>query len=268
MDFVGAGNNIVEARKPQIIEIKGVKIGIINVCENESSIATNESPGSNPIDEINNYYDIVQLLSKVDKVIVILHGGVEHYRLPSPKMMKLCHFYADLGVSAIVCHHTHCYSGYEVYHGVPMFYSLGNFFFDRVEKPKQWKSGYFVQLDFSEGTNFKIYPYIQCDTDATVRLMTEEEQESFHADIKNINTIIADEDALEKKYDEWLNKRYRYYISAAQTWAGRYYKAAYRRKLLPAGITKRNAMHLLNYIRCESHHDLLINALNRYLFKK
>lgn len=267
---VGAGENLNEARKPKVIEKNGLKIGFINVCENESSIATDNEPGANPIDEINNYYDICHLKNVVDRIIVIIHGGSEYYHYPTPRMKKRCHFYADLGVSAIVCHHIHCYSGYEVYNGVPIFYSLGNFFFDDTKDMSYlWTTGYFVQLAFSdEKVQFQLFPYVQCREEAKVVLMDNEQKDFFEKDISEINKVIADDVLLEANYEEWLNRRYRHYISTAQTWAGRYYKAAYRRKLLPAGITTRNAMLLLNYIRCESHHDLLIKALYRYLEKK
>lgn len=268
--WVGAGDNLYDARKPGVIEVDSQKIGIVNVCENESSIATVRESGSNPIDEINNYYDISQLKNEVDRIIVIIHGGSEHNRYPTPRMKKRCRFYADIGASAVVCHHIHCYSGYEVYHGVPIFYSLGNFFFDDTKDMSDlWTTGYFVRLTFdNEGVQFQLFPYIQCREEAKVTLMNKEQKSSFEEDIAALNKIIADDEALEKKYDEWLDKRYRHYISMVLTWAGRYYKAAYRRNMLPAGITKRNAILLLNYIRCESHHDLLVNALNKYLFTK
>lgn len=264
--WVGAGMNLKEARIPQIIDADGFKIGIINICENESSIATEKEPGANPIDEICNYYDIIQLKSQVDRIILILHGGVEHYRLPSPRMKKLCHYYADLGVSAIVCHHTHCLSGYEVYHNVPIFYSLGNFFFDRGMRSRQWHTGYFVQLQLNTvNTTFKVYPYIQCEAEPTVKLMGRDELFEFEQTINGLNEIIGDDLLLGEHYQEWLQKRYRYYISATQTWATWWYKGAYRRSLVPSMISRKNAMQLLNYIRCESHHDLLKSALEKFV---
>lgn len=269
--WVGAGKNLKEAREPQIINIRGLKVGILNICENESSIASDVIPGSNPVDEINNYHDIVQLKSSVDKIIVILHGGSEHYHLPTPRIKKLCHFYADLGVSSIVCHHIHCYSGFEIYNNVPIFYSLGNFFFYRKKLSGSvlWTTGYFVQLKFTEKTvDYEIFPYIQCKDEAKVELMDDEQRISFKKNIVNLNRIILDDNLLVDSYDEWLNKRYSYYISAAQTWACRYYKSAFRRKIVPAGISKRNAMLLLNYIRCESHLDLMLKSLNKYIEKK
>jgi hypothetical protein len=38
--------------------------------------------------------------------------------------------FIDVGASAIVCHGSHVCRGIEVYHGAPIFYSLGNFIFE------------------------------------------------------------------------------------------------------------------------------------------
>ena len=267
IDWVGAGSNIKDARIPKIIELFGLRIGIINICENEFSIATNEEAGANPIDEINNYYDICELKKEVDKIIVIIHGGTEHFNLPTPRMVKRCHFYADLGVSAIVCHHTHCYSGYEVYHNVPIFYGLGNFFFDNANnQSRMWVTGYLVQLLFSdERVDFNICPYIHCKENAQVSLMNDEQKKEFEEDIKRINAAIANDQLLNNRYKEWRDKRYKYYMSTVLTWGGKYLKAAYRRGLFPALISNRNAILLLNFIRCESHYDLMKMSLEKYI---
>ena len=54
-------------------------------------------------------------------MFLILHGGIEHYQLPSPRMKKWYRHIIDLGASAIVNHHQHCFSGYELYNGKPIF---------------------------------------------------------------------------------------------------------------------------------------------------
>ena len=267
IEYVGAGMNLQEARVPKVIQVGGYKVGIVNVCENESSIAADCDPGSNPIDEINNYYDICNIKEKADKIIIIIHGGSEHFHYPTPGIKKRCHFYADLGVSAIVCHHTHCYSGYEVYHGVPIFYSLGNFFFDRKKRNSWlWNTGYLVQLRITnDKTDFRIYPYVQCKDEAHVNLMDYEQEQLFSVNIDKINEIIKNDSALQAKYREWLNKRYKDYISRTITWGNKFFEVAYKRNLVPACISKNKAMLLLNYIKCESHCDLMKLSLEKYI---
>ena len=83
---IGAGSCMKTARKPLALGRPGRgEIGIINVCEHESSIASSVDAGANPFDLSNLYYDIRGLKEKTDKVIVIIHGGREHYNLPTPK---------------------------------------------------------------------------------------------------------------------------------------------------------------------------------------
>ena len=88
IDMVGAGNDIVESRKPLIIRSKDVSIGVLNVCEHESSIATITKPGAAPLDFPNLYNDIRELKNLVDFVVLIIHGGREYYQLPTPRMKK------------------------------------------------------------------------------------------------------------------------------------------------------------------------------------
>lgn len=68
---VGAGENIEEAGKPLILSKKDsdFKVGLLNVCEHESSIATFSKAGANPLDLVSLYYDIQQLKEQVDKVV-------------------------------------------------------------------------------------------------------------------------------------------------------------------------------------------------------
>ena len=130
-----------DASKYITLEKDGLKIAIINFCENEWSIAEAGSPGANPMDIIDNASQIKSAKESHDKVIVIVHGGHEYYNLPSPRMQKQYHFYADQGADIFVGHHTHCISGNEVYKGVPIYYSLGNFLFTMNNSNNEWYTG-------------------------------------------------------------------------------------------------------------------------------
>ena len=97
-----------------------MKIAILNFCENEWSIAEDDSPGANPMDIIDNTNHIREAKASHDKVIVIVHGGHEYYNLPSPRMQKQYRFYADQDADIVVGHNTHCISGSEMYKGVEL----------------------------------------------------------------------------------------------------------------------------------------------------
>ena len=64
IQFVGAGVNAEEARKPIIIEKGEYKIGVYACCEKEFSFATETSPGANVFDPLETFDDIISLKTK------------------------------------------------------------------------------------------------------------------------------------------------------------------------------------------------------------
>ena len=189
LDVVGVGKNLQEAERILYVEKAGKKLAIINCCEHEFSIATETTGGANPLNPIRQYYCIQKVKKNADYVLVIVHGGHEHYQLPSPRMQETYRFFVDAGADAVVNHHQHCYSGYEVYNGKPIFYGLGNFCFDWNGTPsKMWTEGYLVEIDFNNCISFKIYPYCQYGNEATIKLL---EKDSFDDTINKLNDIIS-----------------------------------------------------------------------------
>lgn len=267
IETIGGGKNIEEASKARIIEKNGIRLGLINICEHEFSIADNIHGGSNPMDSVENFYQIHNLRPKVDKLLLIIHCGTEQYSLPSPRTKKLCHYYVDLGVDAIVCHHAHRYSGFEVYNNAPIFYGLGNFYFD-IENKKYngWNEGYYVTLQFdNENSSFSLHPYTQCFEKPIVKEMDDVKQTKFYKKIDTLNSIISDDEKLEQNFQKWATDHYRFYLSQTFTTAGRFIKGLYRHQLLPQIATRKQEVQLYNLIICESHRDLLIRALKHFL---
>ncbi len=82
--------------QPFTIEKEGLKIAILNFTENEWSSATKDKGGANPLDIIDNVRQIKTAKANHDKVICVIHGGHEHYNLPSPRMQKQNRFYAKM----------------------------------------------------------------------------------------------------------------------------------------------------------------------------
>lgn len=105
--YAGAGNDLKEASKPFVFEKNGIKIGIYCCAEREFSIATENKAGANPFDPLFSL-DHIRLLKKdVNYVIVLYHGGKEHYRFPSPNLQKTCRRIVDSGADLVVCQHSH-----------------------------------------------------------------------------------------------------------------------------------------------------------------
>ena len=62
-------------------------------------------------------------------IIIMIHGGLEEVSLPEPKRVHDFRKLTSLKPFAIIGHHSHTIQPFEVYNGIPIFYSLGNFFF-------------------------------------------------------------------------------------------------------------------------------------------
>lgn len=263
IDYVGGGKNIEEASRILYKTIKGKTLAIVNFCENEWSIATKTSGGSAPLNAVKNYYQITNAKSQADYVLVIIHGGREHYQLPRPEMKEMYQFFIDVGADAVVNHHQHCFSGYEVYHGKPIFYGLGNFCFDADGSCKSyWQEGYMVRIDFDDVIRFKLLPYIQCDIEPKIILL--KDRESFDKSIEELNAVIADKDSLEKAFKKWIIKYERKgYLGFVEPFvSNRYIAYIWRKGLLPSLWSKKKRMILFNVIRCETHRDILMESLN------
>lgn len=263
---IGGGVTIEEQRSPFVIQNE--KIAIFNYCESESSVG--HPYGSNRLDPITAYYDISNAKAKENFVIVIIHGGHEGYQLPSPRMKSLYHFLVDCGADVIINHHQHCFSGYENYKGSMIFYGLGNFYFDDFSKhgfiPNGWNEGYMVSLDIVDKKliSHEIIPYEQCKgLEPIVRLMNEEENNSFNNRIKELNQIIADDNLVSEHFKMFSDTKVSDVLRNLSPYSNKWLLRLYNRKLLPFNISKNKAAVILNMIRCESLRDVCMSVLSK-----
>ena len=260
---VGAGLDLDEAKKSMMVNIGGCKICIINACEQEFSLSGRAKAGANPLNPIQQYYAIQEeRRSGADRIVVIIHGGHEHFQLPSQRMVETYRFFIDAGANAVVNHHQHCYSGYELYKGKPIFYGLGNFCFDREGcRNGIWNEGYMVTLDLTnEQPLFTIHPYRQGDEKAGVELLP---SDAFDVRLKELNNIIADSKALDEILNEYYAKSADGISNIFEPLRNRYYLAAKRRGWIPSFIGRQRKLSATNYVCCESHRDKLIYWLSK-----
>ena len=261
IDFVGAGKNIAEARSVLYKEQDGIKFGVYNICEQEFSIADEDKSGCAPLNPIQNFYDIKKGKEKCDFLIVIIHGGTEFYTLPTPRMKETYRFLIDIGADAIINHHQHCYSGYEIYNEKPIFYGIGNFIFDNDgTRNKLWEEGYMVELELRKNKpiKFNLIPYTQTINQEPYLQITKDQKE-FNNQIERHNEIINSDTKLKDEFNKLaINKKkvYESYLMPDIPFV----KSLYYRNLIPA-ISQSQRTLLLNLIRCESHRDLLLKIL-------
>lgn len=263
IDAVGVGVNMDEASKCLYKQINGDTLAIINCCEHEFSIATESEAGANPLNPIRQYYAIQEAKKQADYVLVIVHGGHEHFQLPSLRMQETYRFFVDAGADAVVNHHQHCYSGYEVYNGKPIFYGLGNFCFDEDGgRNRTWNEGYMVILSFDKHKiAYEMIPYIQCNEKPSVELL--KDRTSFDKSIENLNAIIKDSRELKKEVDKYYRTTASGMLLMHQPYENRILNKLYRMHLLPSLVSRKKYLMLLNYIKCEAHLDKHVFALKQ-----
>lgn len=262
---VGAGSDSENASVILYLERSQKTVAIINCCEHEFSISSDCMGGANPLNPIQQYYQIKEARRQADYVILIVHGGMETCQLPTPRMKQTYRFFVDAGVDAVINHHQHCYSGYEVYNGKPIFYGLGNFCFDwEGEGHSPWNEGYMVKLVYDEDKcSFELIPYKQCNEEITVSLMVGEEKLRFEKRILELNRILADDALLEVELEEIFSKTEKDYLSIFEPYSGRIPSGLYRRNLLPSMLTKKRMVKLLDFLECESHYDRILYFLKK-----
>ena len=267
LDWVGVGTNINDAQKIFYKNINGYNFAFINICEHEYSIASQFQGGANPLDPLQNFYHIKEAKQESDYVIVIVHGGHEHYQLPSVRIKKTYRFFVDAGADVFVNHHQHCYSGYEIYQGKPIFYGIGNFCFDNPQKCNDiWNEGYMVLLNFDRtNISFELHPYQQCNEIVGVHLLSQERRNFFDNNILELNSIIQNDRLLYDTYMAYVQSRDKSIMSVFEPYNSRILRAIYNRFWLPSFLGNNRLKIISNLIFCESHLDVLRSLLYKKL---
>uniref|UniRef100_UPI0032618D80 CapA family protein n=1 Tax=Clostridium sp. NkU-1 TaxID=1095009 RepID=UPI0032618D80 len=207
--------NILEASKPMILNINHKTIGILSAAENEDELASDYEPGANSLDCFRIAKTIYNDMKTCDVKIIILHGGREFFRYPSPRMKNISKNLIDSGASCILWQHSHCTSGTEYYKDGFISYGQGNFIFNYDIKYNNFFRGYLVQIDidFYNKTSYKIIPYDQHCNSNGIDLMKDENLIKFNTEIEELNSVICDDAALIEKWNNYCIKVCDNYLS-------------------------------------------------------
>lgn len=266
IETVGAGRDLSEAQKVLYKRIGNQTLAIINCCEHEFSVAQRDNAGANPLNPIQQFYSIQEAKHNADFVIVIVHGGHEHFQLPSLRMQETYRFFIESGADAVVNHHQHCFSGYEFYKQKPIVYGVGNFCFDSRYRSSIWNSGYLAVLDFNKNNiNLETIPYIQCDDKPGVFRIKDETD--FNTQIANLNAIIVDKNQLTIKVKQYYESNSNILALMYEPYLNRYFRKLRSLKLIPSFISRRKWLALLNMTECEAHRDKVLYMMHQNIHK-
>ncbi len=248
IEFIGAGKNLTEAAKPHFFEKDGKRIGVYACAENEFSIAEKDNAGANPFDPFESLDHILELKKICDYVIVLHHGGKEHFRYPSPALQKTCRKMAKKGADLIICQHSHCIGCFEEYEGSVILYGQGNFLFDLLEN-EFWQTGLLVSVKFYEKMAVEYIPI--CKHKNSVRMANDLEAKKIISEFQMRSNQILEEGFVRKNYTEFADGLLDGYLS-------RFLNADCPAE---ADISDIYYMGTLNRVRCEAHNEILVEGI-------
>ncbi len=135
--YIGAGCNLQEARRPVYYIINNLKIAFVAATQIErldnpdTKGATDTTPG---VFRCWNGDNLLETVRKADEnsdfVIVFLHWGTENSENIDWAQEKQAPEVVAAGADLVIGAHPHCLQQISMVNGVPVVYSLGNFWFN------------------------------------------------------------------------------------------------------------------------------------------
>jgi poly-gamma-glutamate synthesis protein (capsule biosynthesis protein) len=137
ISYVGAGRNIDEAMKPVYITQNGITVAIVSATQIErlSNPDTKEATATSAgvlrcWDETRLLEVIAEAKANSDFLVLYIHWGTESVEETDWLQDKQAPDYAEAGVDLIIGDHPHVLQKIASVSGVPVVYSLGNFWFN------------------------------------------------------------------------------------------------------------------------------------------
>ncbi len=159
LKHVGAGRNNKEARKPVVMNVKGVKLAYLGYYgsgrHGESFPATRTAPGTAMRSLFYVGRDIAAVRDSVDLIIVNFHWGREKAHYPEESEVDFARETIKLGADIVVGHHPHVLQGVEVYRDKLIIYSLGNFIFGGNSRTLDRSAVLRIKIDPKLPNNYK-----------------------------------------------------------------------------------------------------------------
>lgn len=195
--YVGAGRNIDEARKPVYYIVGDLKIAFVSATQIErldtpdTKEATETSPG------VFRCWNGARLMETIreaaqnsDFVLAYIHWGTENQAELDWAQLKQAPELIAAGANLVIGDHPHCLQPIGVIQGVPVIYSLGNFWFNS----KTLDTG-MVEVTIDE-TGIVSYQFIPClQSGCKTTLLQGAEKERVLAYMRSISEgVRIDED--------------------------------------------------------------------------
>jgi len=192
----GAGT-YEEAFSVKVMEANGVKVGFLGFTFAAYTgvfhdVMNHKGLGCAYINDLKVNHAIMKAKKNVDYLFILPHDGIEYIDIPMPETIARYRDFIDYGADGVIGSHPHCPQGWEEYKGKPIFYSLGNFFFNskegydyRATNRPHWYEGLCVVLDIAkEKMSWKVVSTKNVDN-LSIQIDHDEKRDIHHAVLCN-----------------------------------------------------------------------------------
>ncbi|WP_119066622.1 CapA family protein [Aggregatilinea lenta] len=130
----GAGFSQTAIQEPTVWNGPEGRLGILNWVFPETHPEWGVIPGPNCWPGIDAGSQAIRELKKtVDWILVAPHWGDEDFAYPTLTERTIARALIEAGADLIIGHHPHVVRGMEMINGKPVYYSLGNFYFSKIQ---------------------------------------------------------------------------------------------------------------------------------------
>lgn len=268
IECIGAGINPDDAYKPFIFEKEGIVIGIISCAENGFGTSIREDSGGYAWFGAHKFNCVLdELIKCCNYVFIICHGGAEKWDLPLPEYREMYKSWIDRGAKGVIAHHPHVPQGFENYKGCGIYYSLGNFAFDKgvgIQDPR----AICAEIIIDNNVSFHSIPTIFNENGVDVC-----EDTIFAKHIKKCNDLLSDSKyidtinsmclkAFQEKYKGYFGAILNMYSGGIKQFGKTFLFRTINNKKFSNEWLYHNLVIETHYWICRRSVDLLINPLN------
>ncbi len=278
----GSGANIQEARKPLVLEVDNLKIGIISFAEQEFNVATDSRPGACYLDLYDDFDRIRELRKNVDYLIILYHGGIEYFEYPTPELKRKCRKMAKCGADLISCQHSHCIGTIEQYGDSTIVYGQGNSVFGYRPNNTSWNRGLMLEVDLSKdkllnitseshSQNSNVHasvtyrPFIA--SQSGLKWMRSDQVKKLEKELSD--RAVASEEMIDQEWSKFCINIGKIHLPLLLGWP-RILIALNRRlnnALIKLLFSRKASNNTHNLIRCEAHKEVIDKLLSQADFK-
>ncbi len=131
--YIGAGK-ASQVYDVNVIEKDGIRVGLMSLVQHEFGtvdVIDERGVGTAWINHPIVTKKIKKARELCDLLIILPHAGFENIDAPLPEWRDKYKSFIDLGADVVIASHPHVPQGWEDYKGKRIYYSLGNFCFDK-----------------------------------------------------------------------------------------------------------------------------------------